>query len=186
MSNFLSINDASKSTDELAQAFAKDGYEIVQSFVFQGQRGFKAQSRTALNYETREKKTVFYVEGSHYQMGYLLGQMAAAGCRHRAGLCRIGDGYERQRRWHRRGHGAVRKYQPAASGIQFDALIRYAGHRGDSAAAALQTMIDAPRGVSWIYLIADGKNNRAAIVEAGAATPQLTALDFPLALFSPC
>jgi len=75
---FLSINGAAKSTDELTQAFAQDGYDVVQNLNFQGKRGLEAQSRTAQNYETREKKTVYYVEGSHYQMGYLLGQMAAA------------------------------------------------------------------------------------------------------------
>lgn len=349
MNIFLSINgnDAPKSTDELAQAFAKDGYEIVQNIVFQGKRGLKAQSRTAQNYETREKKIVYYVEGSHYQMGYLLGQMAAAkvekmstqfldsiipsffhsnvtqpkhewlwqlgisvlegldknmravvpqplldemhglvdGCRaanskttvsfdkiftlnvgvdfllsivynveglwkkipglqpqqvkapifcngfaifgnatangaHYFGrdfmfptantfqdtACMVIYNPERpatQEKWlplvavtapgfvgsvtvmNANGVGIGVDMAPAGDiklphpGLNSMLLIRYAGHRGDSAEAALQTMIATPRGVSWIYSIADGRNNRAAIVEAGASTPQLIALDFP-------
>lgn len=336
-----------KSTAELTRAFSDDGYEVVQEVAFQGKRGLKAQSRTATNYQTREKKTVYYVEGSHYQMGYLLGQLAAAKVetmttrfldsiipsffnssvtqpkhewlwklaidlledldkKMRAvvppplldemhGLvdgCRVANAkttvtfekifalnigvdfllsivYNVEGLWkkipgiqpqhvkapifcngfavfgkattngaHYFGRdfmfptadvfqdtasmviynperpadqktwlplvavtapgfiGAVTSMNAAGVGIGVDMapsgninralpglnsllLVRYASHRGNSAEAALQTIIDAPRGVSWIYLIADGANNRAAIVEAGAATPQLTVLDFP-------
>lgn len=336
-----------KSTAELIQAFAGDGYEVVQEVAFQGKRGLKAQSRTAVNYETREKKTVYYVEGSHYQMGYLLGQLAAAkveamtarfldsiipsffnssvaqpkhewlwklaidlledldkkmravvppplleemqglvdGC-HAAnakttvnfekifalnigvdfllsivynveglwkkipgiqpqhvkapifcnGFAVFGKATVEGKHYFGRDFmfptadvfqdtatmviynpdrpagegtwlplvavtapgfvGAVTSMNAAGVGIGVDMapsgninrahpglnsllLVRYASHRGDSAEAALQTMIEAPRGVSWIYLIADGANDRAAVVEAGAATPQLTVLDFP-------
>lgn len=342
-----SVASPEKSTAALTKAFADDGYEIVQEVAFQGKRGLKAQSRTAMNYETREKKTVYYVEGSHYQMGYLLGQLAAAkvetmttrfldsiipsffnssvaqpkhewlwklaidlledldkkmravvppplleemqglvdGC-HAVnskttvnfdkifalnigvdfllsivynveglwkkipglqpqhvkapifcnGFAVFGNATAEGKHYFGRDFmfptadvfqdtasmiiynpeppagektwlplvavtapgfvGAVTSMNAVGVGIGVDMapsgninrthpglnsmlLVRYASHRGNSAEAALQTMIDAPRGVSWIYLIADGTNNRAAIVEAGAATPQLTVLDFP-------
>jgi hypothetical protein len=348
MSNFSAANRwAKKSTRDLSQAFAGDGYEVMNEVAFQGKRGFKAQSRTAFNYETKEKKTAYYLEGTGYQMGYLLGLLAcpkveamterfldsiipsffhsnetqpkhewlwklaigllealdkkmravvpqplldemqglADGC-HAAnskttvtfdkifalnvgvdfllsivynveglwkkipglqpqhvkapifcnGFAVFGNATANGAHYFGRDFmfptadvfqdtacmviynpdrpadqaqwlpllavtapgfvGSVTSMNAAGIGIGVDMapsgninrahpglnsllLVRYAGHLGDSAEAALQTMIDAPRGVSWIYLIADGANNRAAIVEAGASTPQLTALDFP-------
>jgi len=347
MSAFLSVNGSKKSTQELTQAFASDGYDVVQEVAFQGKRGLKAQSRTAFNYETEEKKTVYYLEGTGYQMGYLMGQLACPkveamtegfldsiipsffhsneikpkhewlwklaidlledldkkmrsvvppplldemqglvdGC-HAAnrktgvsfdkifalnvgvdfllsivynveGLWKKIPGLQPQHvrapifcnafaafgnatvdgahyfgrdfmfptanvfqdtacmviynpdrpadeeKWlpmvavtapgfvgsvtimNAEGVGIGVDMAPAGNinrdhpGFNSMLLLRYAGHRSDSAEAALQTMIAAPRGVSWIYFIADGANNRAAAVEAGAYTPELTVLDFP-------
>ncbi|BBM84178.1 hypothetical protein [Candidatus Uabimicrobium amorphum] len=65
-----------KSLQELEIAFAKDNYEIAHKTTFENQRGFIAHHKYAVNYESKAPKRVFYVEGSAYQMGYLMGTMA--------------------------------------------------------------------------------------------------------------
>lgn len=65
-----------KSLQELEIAFAKDNYEIVHKTTFENQRGFIAHHKYAVNYESKAPKRAFYVEGSAYQMGYLMGTMA--------------------------------------------------------------------------------------------------------------
>ncbi len=58
-------------------------------------------------------------------------------------------------------------------------LVRHAAHKGASAQEALNKMIQAQRGVSWDYIIADGKNNKAVAVEAGYTTDVLDFLKYP-------
>lgn len=64
------------STEDIISAFQEDGYKVVKQVSFAGARGLIAESLTGDNYETGEKKVSYYVEGSSYQMGYLLGLMA--------------------------------------------------------------------------------------------------------------
>ena len=62
----------------LIAAFAQDGFDVTSEDVvhFERRVGLRAKHNTAYNYETGEKKRAYYVEGSHYQMGYLLGLLA--------------------------------------------------------------------------------------------------------------
>ena len=76
MSSEVPGNVTGRPTPEILQAFESDGYEVVAQLEYQGMRGFKAQSKTATNYETKVHKPVYYVEGSAYQMGYLTGLLA--------------------------------------------------------------------------------------------------------------
>lgn len=71
-----SLNFPKNSLHELDSAFEKDGYKIVELTTFQGKRGMKAISKTANNYESKKKKAIYYVEGTGYQMGFLLGRLA--------------------------------------------------------------------------------------------------------------
>ena len=72
----VSVPLPKRSTFELTQAFEKDGYVIDTVMTFQGKRGIKAHSISAINYETKSPKNVYYLEGTGYQMGYLFGKIA--------------------------------------------------------------------------------------------------------------
>jgi hypothetical protein len=72
----VSISLPKLSTFELTNAFEQDGYVIDSVITFQGKRGIKVKSTTAVNYETKEPKVVYYLEGTGYQMGYMFGQLA--------------------------------------------------------------------------------------------------------------
>ncbi len=61
------------SMDDLKKAFENDGYNVVATAEKNGKRGIRAESKTAVNYETKKPKAVFYVEGGAYEMGYLTG-----------------------------------------------------------------------------------------------------------------
>jgi len=61
---------------ELREAFKRDGYEIRKIVKEFNRLGIMAESRSAFNYDTRERKKVYYLEGNHYEMGYLLGLLA--------------------------------------------------------------------------------------------------------------
>ncbi|HEX3046145.1 MAG TPA: hypothetical protein VHY08_15425, partial [Bacillota bacterium] len=49
-------------------------------------------------------------------------------------------------------------------------LVRDSIHRGPSAQAALDHVVKAQRGVSWNYIIADGTNDQAVVLETGTRT----------------
>jgi hypothetical protein len=49
-------------------------------------------------------------------------------------------------------------------------LVRDSIHRGLSAQEALDNVVKAQRGVSWDYIIADGKNDQAVVLETGTRT----------------
>lgn len=55
---------------------------------------------------------------------------------------------------------------PGRPGFNSLLLCRHAIQYGDSAEEAAKVIADAPRGVSWLYPIADGRNDKAAVVEA--------------------
>ncbi|MGI6621957.1 MAG: hypothetical protein ACOX4T_02205 [Acetivibrionales bacterium] len=61
---------------KLEEALDIDGYRIVEYISKFGRLGVVAEHKTAFNYDTGEKKRVYYVEGTHYEMGYLLGFLA--------------------------------------------------------------------------------------------------------------
>jgi len=77
----------------LKKAFAKDGFNVINfqgderlknlSYVttkgymeYEGNIGVLAEHKTAVNSVTGEPKKAYYLEGIHYQMGFLLGLMA--------------------------------------------------------------------------------------------------------------
>ncbi len=66
-----------KSIADLEIAFSKDDYDVAKTTLYQGQKGVLAEHRTAVNYETQKKKKALYVEGTSYQMGYLIGYLMA-------------------------------------------------------------------------------------------------------------
>lgn len=65
-----------RSTEDIIGAFEHDGYEVIKIVEYEGVRGFMAKSKTAFNYETGEHKLSYYVEGTSFQMGYLMGLLA--------------------------------------------------------------------------------------------------------------
>ena len=68
--------DGNKQILRLTNAFHRDGFE-VKSIVskFNG-FGIMAEHRTAFNYDSGQKKKIYYLEGTHYEIGYLIGMLA--------------------------------------------------------------------------------------------------------------
>jgi len=62
--------------ERLAAAFWEDGFQVDRQIEYHGQIGITAIHKTATIGRTRKRKKAYYVEGSHYEMGYLLGRMA--------------------------------------------------------------------------------------------------------------
>lgn len=60
----------------LVRAFEKDGYDAKKIITKFNKIGIMAEHKTAVNYDTGEKKKAYYVEGSSYEMGYLMGLLA--------------------------------------------------------------------------------------------------------------
>ncbi len=60
----------------IAAAFAADGFDALPYQEKDGCIGVAAVSRTSRNTVTGAAKRVYYVEGDHYQMGYLIGLLA--------------------------------------------------------------------------------------------------------------
>lgn len=77
----------------LKKAFAKDGFNVISFqennrlknlpyvttkgyMEYEGKIGVLAEHKTAVNSVTGEPKRAYYLEGTHYQMGFLLGLMA--------------------------------------------------------------------------------------------------------------
>ncbi len=58
-------------------------------------------------------------------------------------------------------------------------LTRRAVEKGNTCEKALDVMVQAQRGVSWIYLLADGGSQRACVVEAGRSSPVEDYLSYP-------
>jgi hypothetical protein len=67
-----------KTTEALTDAFKRDGFKVVKVVTMPNgkRRGICAEHKTAVNYETREPKKAYYVEGKPEEMGYLIGLMA--------------------------------------------------------------------------------------------------------------
>lgn len=62
---------------KLEEAFRKDGFTITKRvFIESGMMGLEARHKTAVNYDTGEKKKSYYIEGTPYERGFLLGLLA--------------------------------------------------------------------------------------------------------------
>ncbi len=65
-----------KSFDKAAAGFERDGFKIIEKIEKFNRTGIVAEHKTAFNYDTKKKKRAYYLEGTSYQMGYLMGLMA--------------------------------------------------------------------------------------------------------------
>lgn len=63
-------------TFSLINAFDRDGYEVKKTVTLNGRIGMAAEHKTAVNYDTKGKKRAYYLEGTNYEMGHLLGLLA--------------------------------------------------------------------------------------------------------------
>ncbi len=61
----------------LYDSFSSDGFRIKRvAHTESGRQGILAEHRTAYNYDTGKKKAAYYLEGTPYERGYLLGLLA--------------------------------------------------------------------------------------------------------------
>jgi hypothetical protein len=67
---------------------------------------------------------------------------------------------------------------PARPGLNSLLMVRHAAQCGYGLDRVIQTMVNARRGVSWIYPVGDGKTNRAAVIEAGMSADPLDYLHY--------
>jgi hypothetical protein len=58
---------------KLTGAFEADGFNVEETIIESGRIGVRASHKSAFDYDTGLPKKAYYVEGSHYQMGFLLG-----------------------------------------------------------------------------------------------------------------
>ncbi|WP_372371545.1 carcinine hydrolase/isopenicillin-N N-acyltransferase family protein [Candidatus Uabimicrobium sp. HlEnr_7] len=72
----LSAENPYKGFEDIIAALDKDGYNIVKVAKYKKSRGALAYHRTAVNYETKKPKQLFYLEGNAFEMGYLTGVLA--------------------------------------------------------------------------------------------------------------
>lgn len=68
---------------------------------------------------------------------------------------------------------------PYSPGINSLLLARYCIENGKNIDDAVQIMIDSKRGVTWMYIFADGQNQKSCIVEAGAYMDDIDFLAYP-------
>jgi hypothetical protein len=62
---------------DIVQAFAADNFTVIKEHTLEnGNKGYCAEHRTAKNLVNDQKKRAYYVEGSSYDMGYLMGYLA--------------------------------------------------------------------------------------------------------------
>lgn len=61
---------------KLTEAFNSDGFEITKVTTYNNRLGIAADSRTAVNYDTGKPKRVYYLEGTPYESGFLMGSLA--------------------------------------------------------------------------------------------------------------
>lgn len=69
-------NVAGKHLMRLYEAFKQDGFEVIKVITYKGKRGILAENKSILNYDTGKPKKAYYIEGSPYEMGYLMGSLA--------------------------------------------------------------------------------------------------------------
>ncbi len=64
--------------DRVGAAFDEDGFVVHENEIvtYRDQVGVVAHHRTAFNYDTGVPKRAYYVEGTPFQMGYLMGRLA--------------------------------------------------------------------------------------------------------------
>jgi hypothetical protein len=68
--------DINKRIIRLVNAFKKDGYEVKKIVAEFGRVGIAAEHKRAYNYDTGKKKRAYYLEGTNYEAGYLMGLLA--------------------------------------------------------------------------------------------------------------
>lgn len=69
-------NAAGRRLIQLNEAFKRDGFEVIKAITYNGKRGITAENKSILNYDTGKPKKAYYLEGSPYEMGYLMGCLA--------------------------------------------------------------------------------------------------------------
>ena len=67
---------AGKRLIKLTEAFNSDGFEVSRVITYKGRTGIVAESKTASNYDTGRPKKVYYLEGTAYETGFLMGSLA--------------------------------------------------------------------------------------------------------------
>ena len=60
----------------LVGAFNSDGFEVGKVVTYNGRLGIAAESKTAFNYDTGKHKKAYYLEGTAYETGFLMGSLA--------------------------------------------------------------------------------------------------------------
>ncbi len=75
---------------------------------------------------------------------------------------------------------------PGRAGLNSLLLARNSIEYGRTCDEAVDVMADARRGVSWNYILADGTNQKACVVEAAATTSALDPLAFPADQYKAC
>lgn len=60
----------------LMDAFARDDFEVVKIVIKFNRVGIAAECKSVTNYDTGRRKKAYYIEGSGYEMGFLLGSLA--------------------------------------------------------------------------------------------------------------
>jgi len=70
------IREINKRIIQLVNAFKKDGYEVKKIAAEFGRVGIAAEHKRAYNYDTGKKKRAYYLEGTSYETGYLMGLLA--------------------------------------------------------------------------------------------------------------
>jgi hypothetical protein len=68
---------------------------------------------------------------------------------------------------------------PGRPGINSLLLNRHTMQNGENGESAVDLIVKAQRGVSWNYILADGQNDTACIVEAGETTETIDFLSYP-------
>ncbi len=68
---------------------------------------------------------------------------------------------------------------PSRPGINSLLLNRHSMQNGENGESAVDFIVKAQRGVSWNYILADGQNDTACIVEAGETTETINFLSYP-------
>lgn len=67
---------AGKRLIKLTKAFNSDGFEIGRVTTYNGRLGIAAESKAAVNYDTGKPKRAYYLEGTPYEAGFLMGSLA--------------------------------------------------------------------------------------------------------------
>lgn len=68
--------DLNRQITQLLNAFQKDGFEVKRIVTKLNGLGMMAEHKTAYHYDSGEKKKIYYLEGTPYEMGYLMGLLA--------------------------------------------------------------------------------------------------------------
>jgi hypothetical protein len=68
--------------------------------------------------------------------------------------------------------------KPSRAGLNSLLMTRWSIENGKNCKEAVDVMVNAQRGVSWAYILADGTTDMACIVEAGASTEKLDFLSY--------